>query len=183
MCSSGEQWFRASSIDSNFSAPANCSDLLRVRTMLRLSGQRRNGSEGGGLEELKPAGRVGVDVQKADDLAGHGGAHVGTHDDAESLVQGDDPGTHETGGDDDGGGGALDDGGHAHAQQKAGKGAVGDLFHGSFQRVGGAPLQSFAHDAHSVEKKRETSDHGNYGENVQFLTSLSEKWIKRKCYL
>ena len=73
----------------------------------------KDGGEGGGLEELDPAGTV--DGAHTDDPGRDGRAQVGAEDDVGGLAQRHEPRVDKADHHDGGGGGALDDGGDAEA--------------------------------------------------------------------
>ena len=136
----------------------------------------RDGGQGIRLEEVQPGGRRGIQVQQADDLPGDGGAHVGPDDDAQGLMEGNDPRRHQAGGQHDGGGGALYGGGGGKAQEEGPHRAGGELLHGGFQRPGGALLQSPGHEPHAVKEQGQPAEKGNKVENCHADTPYHKKY-------
>ena len=121
------------------------------------AGQRQQGREGRGLEQLEEDIRA-ADAAQAEDPGGHGGADVGADDDVDGLPQ-----RHQTGVDkaddhDRRGRGALDDGGDAQTRQKAEHALIGELAEQNLQAAAGALFQCGAHQVHAEQKQAQSAE-------------------------
>ena len=100
---------------------------------------------------------VALQTGKAQDPAGHGGAHVAAHDHANGLMQLHDAAVDKAHHHNGGSAGALDDGGHTQTQKKALEGVIGQFAENFLQLAAGLLFQCLAHDVHTEQKQGQTS--------------------------
>ena len=85
-------------------------------------------------------------------MGGHGGAHVGTHDDAKALLQGEESRIDQAHGHNGGGAAGLQHGCNHCTQQNAHGQNAGHGLQDFLQLGTGSLLQAVAHELHTVHK-------------------------------
>ena len=143
----------------------------------------RDRSKRGGLEESQPGGAGGVDIQKADDLAGDRRADVRPDDDAEGLAQRQDARADKAGGDDDHSRRGLNERCDKDAQKKRFERVVGHLFHGALERAGGVFFQRIPHQPHAVQEHGKAAEQGDHIKYIHKKASASSIRLCHRQYM
>ena len=113
---------------------------------------------------------LALEARQRQQPAGNSGTNVGTHDDADGLVQFHQTGVDEADRHNGGGAAGLNNGGDRYAQQQRPDGAGSHGGEDALQFAAGGLLQRLAHQVHAIQEHSDAAHQGEHIKNGHRIT-------------